>query len=286
MRDGDWISETVHEETGFRVSLRADRVLVSERTGMQDLQVFENGQFGRVMVLDGAIQLTTADEFVYHEMIAHVPLLAHGGVRRVLVIGGGDGGVLREVMAHGAVEAVTLVEIDRAVVDFARTHFPGVSAGAFEDPRLSLVIADGARYVAGTDARYDVIIVDSTDPVGPSAALFTASFYRDCRRCLAPGGLVATQAGVPFVQAREFAASIGNLRAAFAGAGAFLSTVPTYVGGAMAHGLAADGWDPAAVPVDTLGTRFAAADLSTRYYTPAVHRAAFALPGYVAALLA
>ncbi len=284
MTTDEWVHETIHDDLGFRVSMKPTRTIVSERTELQHLEVFETPLFGRVMVLDGAIQLTTSDEFIYHEMMAHVPLLAHGAARRVLVIGGGDGGVVREVLRHPSVEAVTLVEIDRQVVDFCRTHFPEVSAGAFDDPRLSLVIADGIRHVAETDGRHDVIIVDSTDPFGPAAGLFTASFYAACRRALAPGGVLVTQAGVPFVQGEELAASARALGEAFGAARFFLSTVPTYVGGAMAHGFASADASLADVPEETLAARFEAAGLSTRYYTPAVHRAAFALPAYVAAI--
>lgn len=278
---GRWISETLHEAEGFVTSMRADRTLVSERTALQALEVFETPLFGRVMMLDGAVQLTTSDEFVYHEMMAHVPILAHGAARRVLVIGGGDGGVAREVLRHRRVERLTMVEIDGDVVSFCKTHFPQVSAGAFDDPRLSLVIADGIRFVAETDERFDVAIVDSTDPVGPAAGLFTASFYAGVGRILAPGGILVTQSGVPFLQRGELVDAAANLATAFPRSAFYMSTVPTYVGGAMAHGFASVAASSFEVDETTLAERLDAAGIATRYYTPAVHRAAFALPRFV-----
>ena len=152
------------------------------------------------MVLDGIVQTTERDEFIYHEMLAHVPVFAHGSARRVLIIGGGDGGMLREVIRHREVERVVQVEVDAGVIDTCREHLPNHSAGAFDDPRVEIVIADGARYVAETAERFEVVISDSTDPVGPGTALFSPEFYAGCRRCLAPGGVLVTQNGVAFLQ--------------------------------------------------------------------------------------
>ena len=170
-----WVEETLHR--GFRVRLTADRVLFDSETEHQRLIIFENADFGRVMMLDQIVQLTTKDEFVYHEMMSHVPLFAHGKARKALIVGGGDGGVLRECLRHPELEQVTLCEIDRGVIDLCRQHFPEVSAGAYDDPRTRIVIADGTKFVAETDERFDVIMIDSTDPVGPGAVLFTREFY-------------------------------------------------------------------------------------------------------------
>lgn len=250
--------------------------------GAQELGVFENPTFGRVMILDGAYQITTADEFIYHEMMAHVPLFAHGGAERVLILGGGDGGVAREVLRHRTVRHLTLVEIDRAVVDLARAEFPEIAAGAFDDPRLELVIADGAEYVARGSAAFDVVIVDAPDPIGAGAALFTGSFYADCRACLRPGGILVSQSGMPFLTPDWLRGHVSDLRRAFADVALFLTTVPSYTGGPMAHGFASD--DPARREVSeaVLRARQAQAGIAGRYWSPAVHRAAFALPPYVA----
>ena len=210
----NWVEETLHR--GFRVRLKAETVLFDSQTEHQRLIIFENADFGRVMMLDNIVQLTTKDEFVYHEMMSHVPLFAHGKAKKVLIIGGGDGGVLREVLKHPEVKSATLCEIDRGVIDLCRVHFPEISAGAYDDPRTHIVIADGTKFVAETDERFDVIMVDSTDPVGPGAVLFTKEFYAGCRRCLAPGGLLVTQNGLPFLQGPELQQSVGYFRELFA----------------------------------------------------------------------
>jgi spermidine synthase len=279
----EWAHESLYPT--YRQSLRVDRLLYDSATEHQRIRVFENARFGRVLTLDGVVQTTEGDEFIYHEMMAHVPLFAHGAARRVLIVGGGDGGLAREVLRHPGVERVTMVEIDGGVVDFCRQYLPRLSAGAFDDPRLELVIADGAAYVARSAERFDVVLVDSTDPVGPGEALFTRGFYGGVRDRLAEGGILVTQNGVPFLQPEELTASVRAFRALFRDAACYLATVPTYAGGPMAFGWATDG-EARRVPPSVLAERVAAAGIATRYYTPEVHAAAFALPGYVAKLIA
>ena len=189
-----WVEETLHAD--LHVKLRADKVLYDSRTAHQRLEIFENATFGRVMALDGVLQTTEADEFIYHEMLAHLPILAHGQVRQVLIIGGGDGGMLEEVLKHREVEKVTMVDIDDTVVELAKQHLRAICGAAFEDPRGELVIADGTAFVRDCTERYDVMIVDSTDPIGPGEALFTEGFHADCKSCLAEGGVLVTQNGV------------------------------------------------------------------------------------------
>ncbi|MBC7131831.1 MAG: polyamine aminopropyltransferase [Roseovarius sp.] len=277
-----WISERLHPD--YAQSLRVGRMLYDSETDHQRLKVFENGTFGRVMTLDDVVQVTEGDNFIYHEMMTHVPILAHGAARRVLIIGGGDGGMAREVLRHRSVRHVTMVEIDAGVVAFSKEYLPGISAGAFDDPRLELVIADGAAFMRETGGGYDVIIIDSTDPVGPGEVLFSDTFYGHARRALAAGGILVTQNGVPFLQGEELHNTMRAFRALFADATCYLATIPTYAGGPMAFGWGTDG-EARATPVDVLRERFAAAGIETGYYTPEVHAAAFALPGYVARLL-
>lgn len=271
----EWFDETLHDD--YRQGLKVDRVLYRSDDGLQDLIVFENARFGRVLCLDGVVQTTEGDEFVYHEMLTHVPILAHGAAEDVLIVGGGDGGMAREVLKHRAVRPV-MVEIDRDVVDFSKRHLPALSNGAFDDPRLELVIADGCEFVKRTDKRFDVIIVDSTDPIGPGEVLFTAEFYADCKRCLKPGGVVVTQNGVPFVQPGEVTNSYRRLGESFADVHFFRAAIPTYQGGDMAFGWASDDAGLRRQPVETIERRFEAADIETRYYTPDLHVASFALP--------
>jgi spermidine synthase len=279
-----WVEETLHR--GFRIRLKADRVLFDSETEHQHLIIFDNGEFGRVMMLDGVIQLATKDEFVYHEMMSHVPLFAHGRARKALIIGGGDGGVLREALKHPELESVTLCEIDQSVIDLCREHFPEVSAGAYDDARTRIVIADGTKLVAETDERFDVIMVDSTDPIGPGAVLFTREFYADCRRSLADGGVLVTQNGLPFLQGPELKQSVGYFRELFDDAFAYLSTTPTYVGGPMSFGWATDDTDLRHLRHDAIKRRYAEAGaFPTRCWRPDVHVAAFALPTYIRELV-
>ncbi len=271
--------ETLYEAWDQR--LRIDELLYDSETEHQHLIIFRNATFGRVMALDGIVQTTERDEFIYHEMLAHVPILAHGAARRVLIIGGGDGGMLREVCKHDSVEVITQVEIDQGVVDMCRQYLPNHSAGAYEDKRLSLEIADGLEYVQTTDERFDVIISDTTDPIGPGEALFTAEFYAACRRCLNPGGVLVTQNGVVFIQMDEVVATARHLDGLFSDWHFYSAAVPTYVGGIMAFGWACDDEALRRQPLDIMTQRFERAAFETRYYTPAIHQAAFALPQYM-----
>ena len=273
-----WFEERLHAT--WRQAIRIEEVLFEERSEHQDLLIFESRDWGRVLALDGVVQTTTADEFCYHEMIVHVPLLAHGHAREVLIIGGGDGGCLREALKHGSVARVTQVEIDQGVIDMCQRWLPSLSAGAFADPRTRIVIADGARYAAETADRFDVVIVDSTDPQGPGAALFTREFYADCKHLLREGGIMTSQCGNPSIRPEELAATQADQGAAgFALVDYYLTVVPTYVGGAMALGFASDEFAAREVDVAALIQRGVPEGL--RYYTPEIHRAAFAHPAWM-----
>lgn len=275
----EWSEEALHD--GLRIKIRIDNLLFDSKTEHQRLQLFESKAFGRVLTLDSVVQTTESDEFIYHEMMAHLPILAHGKAKRVLIIGGGDGGMAEEVLKHKSVEHVTMVEIDAGVVEFSKQYLPNICRQAFDDPRLTLVIADGAKFVAETDERFDVAIIDSTDPIGPAEVLFTEAFYGNVKRCLNEGGVVATQNGVPFLQGDELTSTLAAFRKLFRDPTCYLATVPTYVGGPMAFGWGTDDVSLRQVTEETLAERFAAAGFKTRYYTPAVHKAAFALPPYI-----
>jgi spermidine synthase len=286
MAEKRWIAETLFDRLGLRMTYAADRVRYEAQTGHQDLVLFDHRHFGRVLMLDGAIQLTSADEFIYHEMMSHVPLLAHGRAREVLIVGGGDCGIAEEALKHRSIARLTQVEIDAAVVDFAQAHFPELAGPALADKRFELIIDDGMNYVAATARRFDVIIVDSTDPQGPGATLFTREFYAAVKRCLAPGGVLVTQNGVPFLQPAELVAAVGHLRDLFADAGCYVAAVPTYVGGHLAMGWASDSKRLRRASVKTIAARYRqAGGFATRYWTPDVHAAAFALPRYISALV-
>lgn len=278
----DWIREPLHD--AWAQSLKVGKLFYDNETDHQRIRVFENDTFGRVLTLDDVVQTTERDNFIYHEMMAHVPILAHGAAKRVLIIGGGDGGMAREVLKHQTVEHVTMVEIDAGVIEFSKDYLPMLSQGAFDDPRLDLVIADGAEFIRETTGGYDVIIVDSTDPIGPGEVLFTDTFYGHAHRALSPGGILVTQNGVPFMQGEELTNTMRAFKALFTDWTCYTATIPTYAGGPMAFGWGTDS-DARQTPLDTLRERFAATGIETDYYTPEVHAAAFALPRYIERLL-
>jgi spermidine synthase len=273
-----WIEETFHPH--WRVSLEAKKVLHEVKTEHQHLVIFENETWGRVLMLDGVCQLTTSDEFIYHEMMAHVPLMALRKPRRVLVVGGGDGGVMREVLKHPSVEKATLCEIDRSVVDLSLAHYPEIAAGCFDDPRCDLVIADGLKYVADTREKFDAIIVDSSEPIGPSAVLHTPAFFADCHRALKEGGIFVTQNGLPFLFPEHLAGTTRALGGLFKRVAPYMCTQPCYFGGPFALNWACDETSPLNVSAKKLARRQEKRKIVTRYWTPAVHVAAFALPAY------
>lgn len=276
--------ETLH--TGFGQYFAVDKVLYREKTGHQDLVIFENAELGRVMALDGVVQTTERDEFIYHEMMTHVPLLAHGAAKRVLIIGGGDGAMLREVSRHKNVEQITMVEIDAGVVTFCKQYLPNHNAGAYEDPRFKLVIDDGVNFVRSCSEKFDVIISDCTDPIGPGESLFTSEFYEGCKRCLNENGVFVAQNGVCFLQQDEAVNSHRKLSHYFSDVSFYQAAVPTYYGGIMTFAWASD--NPALRQLDaaTLTARYQQAGLACRYYNPAIHTGSFALPQYLLNALA
>ena len=283
MANERWIAETLFDALGFRMIFKVDKVLYEAQTEHQHLVLFEQPFFGKMLMLDGATQITKKDEFIYQEMMSHVPLFAHGRARDVLIVGGGDCGIAEEVLKHKSVRRLTQVEIDPAVVEFAREHFPEFTKPVFADKRFESVIGDGMKYVARTERRFDAIIVDSTDPQGPGKVLFSRKFYAACKRRLNKGGVLVTQNGVPIFQPNELASSVSKFRKLFADAACYIAAIPTYIGGHMAMGWATDDRRLRQTPVETIAARYRkAGSFSTRYWTPEVHAAAFALPRFIA----
>ena len=278
-----WISENLFDALGFRMTYEVERVLYEMQTEHQHLVLFEHKFFGKMLMLDGATQVTTRDEFIYHEMMSHVPILAHGDAKEVLIVGGGDCGIAEEVLKHKSVKRLTQVEIDASVVEFSKEHFPEFTRPVLGDKRFDLVIDDGMNYVAKTDRRFDVVIVDSTDPQGPGKVLFSRKFYAACRRCMRKGGVMVTQNGVPIFQAGELKSGIGKFRKLFADGTCYVAAIPTYVGGHMAMGWATDNTKLRQISAATIGARYKKAGrFPTKYWTPEVHVAAFALPRFIA----
>ncbi len=264
---------------GFAQTYRIEEELYRGRSAFQEIRVIRNQDFGVMLVLDDAVQTSARDEFIYHEMLAHVPLLAHPAPRRVLIIGGGDGGVLEEALKH-PLEGAVMVEIDPQVVEITRRFLPEIPGRAFDDPRAHLIIADGIRYLREAADTFDVILVDSTDPKGPAVGLFERPFYADARRQLRPGGLIAVQSGSPLYQQDLIRMVRTNLGALFPRVATYLGSVPTYPGvlWSFTLGLTAEG------PL-TFGEEEAArrtAGFALQYLTPPMLRAAFSLPPFLA----
>lgn len=272
----DWFIEK--ESDTLHIRHRILEVIHEERSPYQHIAVVDTADFGRLLVLDGVIQTSLRDEFIYHEMLAHIPLFTHHAPRRVLVIGGGDGGTVREVLKHPEVETVDLVEIDGRVVEVAREYLPELSA-ALDDPRVNVRVEDGAKHVAQSPGTYDAILVDAPDPVGPAEAIFSDTFYADVRNALRPGGVMAAQTESPFMQGELVAAIYHRIGSAFDRQRLYLAQVPTYSVGLWSFTLATP---DAELPGEA--TR-ASEHMQTRYYTPEVHKAAFALPRFVQDLL-
>lgn len=278
-----WVNETLYPDWGQRFLVK--RELARVKSEFQDIMLFESTSHGRVMVLDGVIQITERDEFVYQEMLTHVPLLAHGAAKRVLIIGAGDGGVLRRVLQHRNVEKCVMVEIDGEVIRLCREHMPDIAGDAWTNPRGEVIVGDGIDYVRQAEAgSFDVVIVDSTDPIGVGEVLFTDEFYHNAARLLSADGLIVNQCGVPFMQADELRETSLRRGKFFADISAYVAAVPTYVGGFMTLGWSAKTHGLRDVPVAEIRRRAEAAGMLglTRYWTPEIHAGCFNLPPYIA----
>jgi len=259
---------------GRAISIGIKKLLHDEESQYQHMQIFETDYFGKMMTLDGAIMFTEYDEFVYHEMIAHIPLLVHPNPRRVLVIGGGDGGAVREIAKHRGVEEIHMCEIDRMVVDAARKYFPVVSS-ALDDPRLTIFYEDGSKFIKERKGYYDVIMVDSTDPVGPAEPLFKEDFYRDLRDATTEDGIVVTQSESMFYYKDLLKGMAEFTKKVYPIYKYYNANVPTYPSGVIGFLFCSKKHEPLKFDEDR-----AEGLEGLRYYTPEIHRAAFALPKF------
>lgn len=269
----EWISDIVGP--GYSQSIQVDSILYDGRSAYQHIQIATSPLFGRMLILDNAVQTTEADEFTYHEMLVHPALVTHPRPQQVLVIGGGDGGTLEEVLKH-PVEQATMVEIDREVVEVSRTFLPSICGRAFEDPRARLLIDDGIAFVRGTRERFDVILVDSTDPKGPGVPLFSAEFYTACARVLTDDGMLVAQSGSYVFQAALTADVRTHLASVFPTVVTYWAAVPAYPGVLWTFSCGSKRHDPRALGAEHIASRLAS--VSTHYYEPRMHATAFTLP--------
>jgi len=266
-----WYTEMQTPSLG--ITCKAKRTLHTEKTRYQELALLETEHFGRMLVLDGAIQTTIEDEFVYHEMITHIPLFTHGNARKVLVVGGGDGGTIREIVKHDSVEKAVLVEIDRRVVEISKEYLPEISC-ELENEKVEVLFEDGINYVRSHKNDFDVIIVDSTDPVGPAVELFEVDFYRAVFEALKEDGIFVAQTESPFVN-KDFIKSIFNkVKSVFPITRLYTCQVPTYPSGYWSFTMGSKKYDPLKTDISSIP------QIDTRYYTPKMHRASFVLPKF------
>lgn len=271
-----WLYEHYHDLSA--IGLHVTDKVHEEQSEFQRIEVFDTRGHGRLLMLDGMVMLTELDEFVYHELISHIPLCIHPDPRRVLVVGGGDGGTVREVLRHRGVERVVLCEIDERVTRVCQQHIPAV-AGHLDDPRVELVFADAVEYVRNNPGSFDAILVDSSEPIGPAAGLFAGAFFADLRRALRPGGVVSAQTESPFYAADTVRSVFGELRGVFSEVHAYYGCIPTYPSGCWTFAFASDGPRPADLDLTRL------ADVAGRYVGPSLGAGAFALPEFVRRLV-
>ena len=276
-----WFSEM--HTPNVKLSIRVDKQLYSGQSEFQRIDVFESPEFGRFLTLDGYMMLTEKDEFIYHEMIVHVPMAVHPRVRRVLVIGAGDGGVIRELTRYPDIEQIDMVEIDPMVVEVCREYLPK-TAGELDDPRVSIYYEDGLKFVRRCENLYDLIIVDSTDPFGPGEGLFTREFYGNCFKALKEDGIMVNQHESPFYDDDAHACQRAhkNIAASFPIHKVYQAHIPTYPSGHWLFGFASKKYHPLR---DLDETRWNMRGLGCRYYTTTLHKGAFYLPRYVEELL-
>lgn len=272
-----WYTEKQTENYG--ITAKITESLHTEKTDFQDLAVIDTIQWGRMLVLDGCVMTTDKDEFVYHEMITHVALSAHRNPKRVLVVGGGDGGVIREIMKHKTVEKAVLAEIDGQVIEASKTYFPAIAQG-LADARVDIQVIDGIKHVEDNPDTYDVIIVDSTDPIGPAVGLFAKDFYQNISRALKEDGIFVAQTESPFLNSSLISRVYGDISSIFPITKLYLAAIPTYPSGLWSFTIGSKVYDPAII-ADKERTN----NLQTKYYTPSLQESAFHLPRFVEELL-
>ena len=273
---------TEEQTPSVNFSVRVRRRLISKRTAYQQLEIVDTEEFGRVMALDGKIMVTQRDERFYHEMLVHPAVLSHKSPQNVVIIGGGDGGAARQVLQHSLVEHLLWSEIDEEVIRVSRQYLPALSKGVFQDRRVELRIAPGEQLITQLNKIADIVIVDSTDPIGPAVPLFSLSFMKACAGALRPGGIYVTQSGSPFFYPEELRLTYRHLRQVFKYVRPFLGFVPSYPS-VWSYCMASD--VPLAISLKTITKRFHDRAVRATYFTPELHHASAVLPGFVKKLL-
>lgn len=276
-----WFTE--NHTDNVRFSMRVDRHIVSVKSDFQKIDVFQTPEFGKVLVIDGYVMLTEKDEFIYHEMITHVPMAVNPKIKKILVIGAGDGGTVRELTRYNHVERIDMVEIDKKVVDICKEYIPQTAA-KFNDNRVNLYFEDGLKFVKTKKNEYDLIIVDSTDPVGPGMELFTMEFYENCFNALVDDGILVNQHESPYYskEAKAMQRAHKKIKTVFPIAKVYQAHIPTYGSGHWLFGFASKKYNPV---TDLNEDSWNSLGLETNYYNTELHKGAFYIPNYVKKLL-
>jgi len=276
-----WYTEQ-HTDS-VRFSIQVDHQILSKQSDFQRIDVFQSPEFGKFFTLDGLIMITEKDEFIYHDMIVHIPMAVNPDIKKVLVIGAGDGGTIRELCRYATVEHIDMVEIDEEVVNVCKEHFPSTTV-SLSDPRVNLYFEDGLKFVRSKKNEYDLIIVDSTDPFGPGEGLFTREFYNNCYTALSETGILVNQHESPYYAnyATSMKRAHRRIMEKFEIAKVYQAHIPTYPSGHWLFGFASKKFDPIK---DLDADRWNALGLKTRYYNTDLHVGCFALPTYVKELL-
>jgi spermidine synthase len=267
-----WYTEKQTES--FGITAKITKTYVHEQTDFQQLDMIETEEFGTMLVLDGMVMTTVRDEFVYHEMVAHPVLSTHPDPEHVLVVGGGDGGVIREVMKHPKVKKAVLVDIDGKVIEYSKTYLPSI-AGELDNPRVEVLVGDGFMHIHDRKNAYDVIMVDSTEPVGPAANLFTRGFYQGIYEALKEDGIFVAQTDNPWFKAELIKSVNRDVKEVFPIVRVYGANIPTYPSGLWTFTMGSKTYDPLEVEESSIP------ELATKYYTPRLHKAAFVLPKFV-----
>lgn len=267
-----WYTEKQTETYG--ITMKTTKTYVTEKTDFQDLAIIETEEFGAMLVLDGMVMTTVRDEFVYHEMVAHPALFTHPNPKNVLVVGGGDGGVIREILKHPSVEKAVLVDIDGKVIEYSKKYLPSIACG-LDDPRVEVIVNDGYMHIHDHKNAYDVIMVDSTEPVGPAVELFSKGFYQGIYESLKEDGIFIAQTDNPWFKADLIQSVNRDVREIFPIVRVYCANIPTYPSGLWTFTMGSKKYDPLAIDETAIP------EIETKYYTPRLHKAAFVLPRFV-----
>jgi spermidine synthase len=279
----DWWNERLYSDC--QQSFLVKEVLYNRRSAFQHIQVLDTLRFGRALALDGIVQTTEADEFIYHEMLVHPTMVRHANPLRAVLIGGGDGGAAREMLRWSNLERLDLIEIDPDVIDASKRFLPTVSRGAFADSRLVIRLQDGSKFIESSPAAYDVVVIDSSDPIGPAQSLFSGDFYAACSQSLRADGVLVAQCGVPFLASDQLRSAFSALASSFRHVAVYLSAVPTYYGGGFAFLLAADSCRYFARCPSKMDCTSSHLTGHSRHYSRALDESLFALPKWLASAI-